>query len=178
LFNLIASLLSEKTADSDRVAQDVLTADEEAGVDLDTDRQSLKILLAEDNLVNQKVAMAQLRKLGMRTVTASNGLEAVAEVCRNNYALVFMDCQMPEMDGFEATQKIRNLELKTGHHIPIIGLTAHAMEGDRERCIASGMDDYLSKPTSLERLSKILNKWLSDKSPDALPAYVKSDSGN
>jgi two-component system, sensor histidine kinase and response regulator len=176
LFNLIASLVSDKVSDKERVSPGMLTADDEAGDDIDVSMQSMKILLAEDNLVNQKVAMAQLRKLGMRTVTVSNGLEAVEEVCRNNYALVFMDCQMPEMDGFEATQEIRNIELKTGRYIPIIGLTAHAMEGDRERCLASGMSDYLSKPTSLERLSKILNKWLSNKSQESLPAYVKSDS--
>jgi len=179
LFNLIAGLVLEKASGHEEiVVPNLLAADGDAGVDIDANLQSLKILLAEDNLVNQKVAMAQLRKLGMRTVTVSNGLEAVEEVCRNNYALVFMDCQMPEMDGFEATQEIRNLELKTGCHIPIIGLTAHAMEGDRERCLASGMSDYLSKPTSLERLSKILNKWLSNKSSESLAAYVNSDSGN
>lgn len=169
LFNLIAGLVSDKSAPTERVTP-VLSSSQEEGVGLiDSSMQSLKILLAEDNLVNQKVAVAQLRKLGLRAVTVSNCLEAVEEVRRNNYSLVFMDCQMPEMDGFEATQAIRNLEKKTGGQIPIIGLTAHAMEGDRERCLAAGMSDYLSKPTSLERLSKVLSKWLADKTAESQP---------
>ena len=178
LFNLIAGLVTDKKEGQGRVTQALQSSSEESALDLDAAMLSMKILLAEDNLVNQKVAVAQLRKLGMRTVTVANGVEAVEEISRNNYALVFMDCQMPEMDGFEATQEIRNIERKTGRHIPIVGLTAHAMEGDRERCIGAGMDDYLSKPTSLERLSKVLNKWLSNKTNEAQPEFVKTDSAS
>jgi len=89
-----------------------------------------------------------------------NGKSVVEEVMRRKYALILMDCQMPELDGFEATAAIRRSEALTGRHIPIIGLTAHAMEGDREKCLDAGMDDYLSKPTSLEKLSRVLRKWL------------------
>ena len=125
------------------------------------DAQSLMVLLADDNIVNQQVALTQLKKLGLRAVVVPNGRAAVEEVARRKYALILMDCQMPELDGFEATAAIRRSEEGANARIPIIGLTAHAMEGDRERCIAAGMDDYLSKPTSLEKLSKMIKKWFN-----------------
>jgi len=120
-----------------------------------------RILLAEDNLVNQEVAMAMLQRMGISTKIASNGLDAVTSIEQDVFDLVLMDCHMPIMDGFEATQKIREREISLSlPKIPIIALTANAILGDRENCIAKGMDDYLSKPFTIEQLHKILSQWL------------------
>jgi CheY-like chemotaxis protein len=119
------------------------------------------ILLAEDNPVNQMVTQLQLKKLGYNCCVVATGREAVAAVQKESYAMVLMDCQMPDMDGLEATREIRKAEALTGRHVSVVGLTAHAMGGDREKCIAAGMDDYLSKPASLEQLSQCLKKWAS-----------------
>jgi len=119
----------------------------------------LKLLLAEDNLVNQHVAMAVLRKLGLKADLAANGQEAVDALLGNSYDLVLMDCQMPEMDGFQATRKIRENEGE-GRHVPILAMTANAMQGDRERCLESGMDDYLPKPVTIDNLKNALRRWL------------------
>jgi signal transduction histidine kinase/CheY-like chemotaxis protein/HPt (histidine-containing phosphotransfer) domain-containing protein len=123
------------------------------------------ILLAEDNPVNQKVAVARLEGMGCRIDTAPNGLAAVDAISRNTYDLVFMDCQMPEMDGFEATRMIRESERlsEPQTRLPIVALTAHALEGDRERCLAAGMDDYLGKPFTGEQLREILERWIPEK---------------
>jgi CheY-like chemotaxis protein len=116
-----------------------------------------KILLVEDNAVNQKVADIMLKKLNCEVTLANNGKEAVTKLQPPHpFELVFMDCQMPEMDGFEATREIRKME--TGH-IPIVALTANAMEGDAQRCEAAGMDDYLSKPVKLQDFERILQRW-------------------
>ncbi|RMH03518.1 MAG: response regulator [Nitrospirae bacterium] len=117
-----------------------------------------RILLAEDNLVNQKITVRMLEKLGCRTDVAANGKEAVEALERLPYDLVLMDCMMPEMDGFAATREIR---ARIPAHIPIIALTANAMEGDREKCLAEGMDDYLSKPVKFEDLQAMLTRWLT-----------------
>ncbi len=106
----------------------------------------LRILLAEDNIVNQRIAEAQLKRLGFLVDTCVSGPGAVEAFSKTHYDLVLMDCQMPEMDGFEATTSIRRLE-SAGKRIPIIALTANAMQGDRERCVNAGMDDYLTRPT-------------------------------
>jgi CheY-like chemotaxis protein len=106
------------------------------------------------------MAMRQLEKLGHSVHIVSNGLQAVRGLEYSQYDVVFMDCQMPEMDGFDATREIRKSELKTGKHVPIIAMTANAMSGDRERCIEAGMDDYIAKPVTRHVLNEILGRWL------------------
>ena len=132
------------------------------------------ILLAEDNPVMQELGVRQLKKMGITAYPVSSGLEAVAAVKAGDYSLILMDCQMPEMDGFEATRVIRNLEKITGKHIPIIAMTASAMRGDREHCIAAGMDDYLSKPVGKLQLISVLERWLGQGGPPA-PATINFD---
>ena len=123
-----------------------------------------RVLVVEDNVFNQKVAAEMLRKLGCRVDVAANGREAVDMVQTFPYDLVFMDCQMPEMDGYEATAEIRRRDMDA-KHIPIIAMTANAMQGDRERCLEAGMDDYVSKPVRMEYLTEILSQFLSPGSP-------------
>lgn len=123
-------------------------------------RHTSRILLAEDNLTNQQVAVGIVKKLGYEIEVVENGREAVKAVASEKFDLVLMDCQMPEMDGFEATTVIRN-DLKNGDKIPIIALTAHALKGYRERCIDCGMNDYLAKPFNAADLRKILQKWIA-----------------
>ncbi|MEY2496188.1 MAG: two-component system, sensor histidine kinase and response regulator [Verrucomicrobiota bacterium] len=116
----------------------------------------LRILVAEDNLINRAVATGILEKAGHALVHAANGREAVEAFSDGAFDLIFMDVQMPEMDGFEATRRIREIEATTGGHITIVAMTAHAMAGDRERCLAAGMDDYVSKPLRKEDLLRAL----------------------
>jgi CheY-like chemotaxis protein len=103
------------------------------------------VLVAEDNPVNQMLAVRQLDKCGYRTEVVANGHEALEATAQASYAAVLMDCQMPEMDGYDASRQIRNRE-RTGEHLPIVAMTAHSMSGDRDKCLAAGMDEYLSKP--------------------------------
>ncbi len=125
-------------------------------------KEEFRILLAEDNPVNQKVALKILEKLGYSAVSVENGREAVQELEKFSYDLVLMDIQMPEMDGFEATDTIRDPQSSVlNHDVPVIAMTAHAMEGDRNKCIQAGMDDYIAKPVKPEMLSKIIKKVLS-----------------
>jgi two-component system, sensor histidine kinase and response regulator len=147
---------------------------------------SARILLVEDNPVNQEVCEAMLENLGYRVTTVENGFGAIDELARRRYDLVLMDCQMPEMDGYQATGCIRERERRGATndapaHLPIIALTAHALEGDRERCLAAGMDDYLAKPLTMERLRLALVRWLSHPptgAPDsALPGEAASLPG-
>ena len=114
---------------------------------------SMRILLAEDNQVNQILATRLLAKYGHTVVIANDGAQALTALERESFDLVLMDVQMPEMDGLETSAAIRAREQGTGYHIPIVAMTAHAMSGDRERCIASGMDDYVTKPIRLEEVS-------------------------
>jgi two-component system sensor histidine kinase/response regulator len=124
-------------------------------------RETQHILLAEDNPVNQKVACRILEKLGYRVDVAADGQAAFTAWQSGRYHLILMDCQMPVMDGYETTRKIREQEAG-GKHIPIIALTAHAMKGADNECRAAGMDDYLSKPIDREQLQQALNRWLND----------------
>jgi two-component system, sensor histidine kinase and response regulator len=118
-----------------------------------------RVLVAEDNVVNQKVAAKMLERLGLRADVAANGREAVEMFGKTAYDLVLMDCHMPEMDGYTATQEIRR-SFESAPRIPIIAMTAEVMEGCREQCIACGMDDYVAKPVKLAELKAALLKWL------------------
>ena len=125
-----------------------------------------RLLIVEDNLVNQKVALRMLQKLGYRVTTTSNGVQALQGLERDSFDAVLMDCQMPEMDGFEATREIRRREGARRHTI-IIAMTAGAMTGDREKCLEAGMDDYVTKPVRADELQRILQRYLKcEESPE------------
>jgi PAS domain S-box-containing protein len=134
---------------------------------------SHRILVAEDNIVNQKVACRILEKLGYRVDVAADGEAAFRAWSSGRYDLILMDCQMPLMDGYEATRKIRARE-GAEEHIPIIALTAHAMKGADGECLSAGMDDYLSKPIDRERLQEALQRWLADEPPDSEAAGLSA----
>jgi CheY-like chemotaxis protein/HPt (histidine-containing phosphotransfer) domain-containing protein len=153
LFNCLIALVGAHAKTAPEPQPVIATA--EASYDGD-------ILLAEDNLVNQEVARAFLNKLGCRVELVSNGKRALEALAQKPFDLVFMDCQMPEMDGYEAARAIRGQEVTVAaqRRLPIIAMTAHALDGDREKCLAAGMDDYLGKPFSVEQITAILEKWL------------------
>ncbi len=121
-----------------------------------------RVLVAEDNLVNQKVAVRTLEMLGCDAEVAENGLLAVEAVKQSEFDIILMDCQMPVLDGFGASAQIRELE-RSGRRIPIVAMTANAMQGDRERCLAAGMDDYVPKPVTLAELDATLRRWLPER---------------
>jgi CheY-like chemotaxis protein len=119
----------------------------------------LRVLLADDNLANQKLGKAMLEKLGCEVEVVTNGREAIRASTHTIFDLILMDCQMPEMDGYSATATIRAVEAHRGRRTPIIALTASAMQGDRERCLEAGMDDYLAKPLGIGALATAISRW-------------------
>jgi two-component system sensor histidine kinase/response regulator len=153
LFDCLASVVSE-SAVPERLVTRHTVSEQRA-------RNRPLVLVADDNAVNQKVAVAMLSRLGYRADVVANGAEAVEAVSRIHYGAVLMDCQMPEMDGFEATEEIRRRE-QGERRLPIIAMTAAAMQGDQERCLAVGMDDYVSKPTRPDDLRAVLARWVPE----------------
>ena len=140
-----------------------------------SEERRLQVLLAEDNLVNQRVTRAQLTRLGCDVDLAADGREAIAAITRRRYDLVFMDCQMPGVDGFDAAREVRRSE-GDGPHVPIVALTANDLPGDRDRCLAAGMNDYLAKPTDHDSLRQTLERHA--RSPtDGRPAGPAADRG-
>ena len=129
-------------------------------------KDDLRILLAEDNPINQKLAIILLQKAGYSVDAVETGLQALERVKADHYSIVLMDVQMPDMDGFEATRQIRVWEKAIGQHIPIIAMTAHAMAGDRERCIDAGMDDYITKPLEPRVLFSAIDRWTQNLDPE------------
>jgi two-component system sensor histidine kinase/response regulator len=141
--------------------------DKTFSISADQERQRpLRILLAEDNPVNQMLAVRLLEKKGHTVVTAADGKEALDKMGESPLDLVLMDVQMPEMDGYTATRLLRSREAKTGRHLPIIAMTAHAMKGDREKCLAAGMDDYIAKPISARELYQAMARAVATVPPD------------
>jgi len=171
LFNVLSNVLGRKEQDVEAVSSDTTVSDS-------AKHYSLRILLAEDNIVNQKVAQSMLQKIGYRVDTVASGSEAVNALEMLPYDLVFMDVQMPGMDGFEATRIIRDPDSAVRKHdIPVIAMTAHAMKGDRERCLEAGMDDYLAKPVSLKALLQLMEKWtLAIQQRKTVPSSVQEKS--
>jgi CheY-like chemotaxis protein len=140
------------------IQEDAVPADQ-------AEQSKIHALVAEDNVVNQLVALEMLRNLGCCVELAVNGHQAVAMAGERRYDLIFMDCQMPEMDGFEATTKIRKQERESEDPAVIVAMTAHAMKGDRERCLEAGMNDYVAKPVSQEKLREVVAKYCIPPTP-------------
>jgi len=150
LFDVIVTAMAEHTQVDER--------HESTSSVIQPSTSALRVLLAEDNPVNQTLAAKILEKLGHQVQVANNGREAIERSQSEEFDLIFMDVQMPEMDGLEATAAIRAAEAATGKHVPIIAMTAHAMKGDRERCLSSGMDGYLSKPIRIDELKHSISE--------------------
>jgi signal transduction histidine kinase/CheY-like chemotaxis protein/HPt (histidine-containing phosphotransfer) domain-containing protein len=158
-YNCLAMISGSQMEFSEDRSSDIVTRHSIA----EYQKRRVRILLAEDNEINQKVALGILKNFGYRTDAVSNGKDAVKAMENDRYDIVLMDCQMPEMDGYEATREIRSLQSNVlDHDVPIVAMTAHAMKGDREKCLAAGMVDYISKPINPEKLLEVIEKQLAD----------------
>jgi len=166
LFDAIATVMFPVSGDESDVS---LAAAESTSTPQSAPHVGAHILVAEDNPVNQKVIVRQLAKLGYKADAVANGHEVLHALARIPYDLVLMDCQMPEMDGYATTRELHRRQ-NGGPRVPIIALTAHAMEGDREKCFAAGMDDYISKPVDVEELRVKLAHWIAVKAREAAAA--------
>ena len=156
LFDLLATVLGRAAVTENRR---IVNIPEINAVPV-SEKQDIQILLVEDNPTNQVVALAMLKKLGYKAKVTSNGREAITALQNMRYDIILMDCQMPEMDGFEATRRIRQGESGRKYiNVPIIAMTAHAMKGDKELCLEAGMNDYLAKPVKSQELSKLIAQW-------------------
>lgn len=165
LYDALATVMGDETPAAPMVTRHTIS---EARA-----RSRPRVLVVEDNTVNQQVVVGMLTKLGYRADVAANGAEAVDAVARSGYGAILMDCQMPVMDGYAATGAIRASETGDAARLPIVALTAAALKGERERCLAAGMDDYLSKPVQLDDLRKTLARWMDpvdEDEPDPVPA--------
>lgn len=171
LRDCLATVLGQEPDDVAREKAPLVTRHQVAEMKRPTGR----ILLAEDNLVNQKVTFRQLTRLGYEVDIVENGRQAIDAIGAHSHALVLMDCQMPVMDGFEATSAIRALESGQSRHIPIIALTANAMAGDERKCLDAGMDDYITKPCKVDDLKAVLERWISDPTPAGQSPSGSSD---
>lgn len=199
LYNCLASLVGDNKATPPLLTSSTVTQSSSPSTHSTAPKAEIvaHVLLAEDNPVNQEVAVNMLELLGCQVTVASHGREVLTALSRASYDLIFMDCHMPEMDGFATTAAIREQEKQlsvlspqnaillsqdagrqtpdAGHpHIPIIALTANALDGDRERCLAAGMDGYLSKPFTQEKLRSILSTWLPKKQAQQAPAPISA----
>jgi CheY-like chemotaxis protein len=164
LFDVLHSLLAAKPEHANRqVMEEVPNSSDRAS------HRWARVLVVEDNIANLKVAVRMVEKLGYRADVAANGVEALKVLGDVRYDAVLMDCHMPEMDGFEATRAIRRDEPE-GRHTPVIAMTASALSGDRERCLAAGMDDYISKPIKLHVVAAVLERWLAQGPGSSPPA--------
>jgi PAS domain S-box-containing protein len=156
-FNALVKVLSSDQALTGAYEK---VADAPVRRSVESPKNDVLILVAEDNSVNQKLAILQLKEMGFSAHAVSNGLQAVEAVKKTDYTLVLMDCQMPEMDGYQATEAIRTLEQLTGKHTPIIAMTAQTLIGDRAQCLAVGMDDFISKPVTSKKLREVMEQWI------------------
>ena len=174
LFKMITDVLGQGPADDTLSRSHLITR---YTMLEDRPKQRLKILLAEDNLINQKFTVKLLENQGHSVLVAGNGQEALKLLEDHALDLVFMDVQMPVMDGFEATLIIREREKSSGRHLPIMAITAHALKEDRERCLEAGMDDYISKPVKVPELMGIIQQVISVAPKDKIKPVGQSAAG-
>jgi signal transduction histidine kinase/CheY-like chemotaxis protein/ligand-binding sensor domain-containing protein len=178
LFDLLATIAAQPAHPKERVFLTQNNVPATLSVPPQPASLRWRVLVAEDNIVNQQVAARLLLRLGCHVDVVANGREAVEQWTMLPYDAVFMDCLMPEMDGYEATRELRSRETP-GRRIPVIALTANAMQGDREQCLLAGMDDYVSKPVSFEELSAVLRRWLpSESAVPQTPTDSETRSGS